>query len=245
MPAPDLMPQRQTQNAQYCSDLVRLRDEDRWLAARYADARAARSLFALYAFHSELKRVSGVVSEPLLGGIRLQWWRDALTEIRSGKTPHAHPVIEEIAKTGLSATSFVEGINAAIDARARSLYGQGFSSIDDLAEWLGQGEGAVDALGARLLGGDEDLAQAAAGAGAAFALAREGPRHMPERREDIMRRAESMWKEYAPRLRAAPPATAPAILHLSLTRIYLRQGAKPFPALKRLRLFAAMMTGRI
>jgi len=256
------MPKGSLQNAQYCADLVRARDEDRWLAAHYADARGARALMALYALHCELKRIPGAVSEPALGEIRLQWWRDGLAEIRGGKTPRAHPALEEIAQTRLLDAGFATGLNAVLDASARPLYGEGFRDIDDLAGWLGEADGAVDALAVRLLGGGDDLARAAAGAGAAFALAREGAQRMTAREgaqiitlregarhapdsNDIVRCAEDLWKEHAPRLRGAPSAVAPALLHLSLTGLYLRRGAKPFPALKRLRMFAAMISGRI
>ena len=35
-------------------------------------------IHALYAFSLEIARVREIVSEPLLGEIRFQWWRDAL-----------------------------------------------------------------------------------------------------------------------------------------------------------------------
>ncbi|NOX84256.1 MAG: phytoene/squalene synthase family protein, partial [Alphaproteobacteria bacterium] len=39
----------------YCQGLVRRQDEDRWLAAGYAQGDAKRRLLALHAFHIELK----------------------------------------------------------------------------------------------------------------------------------------------------------------------------------------------
>lgn len=53
-------------------------DEDRWLSSRYAPAKKRRALIALYALHHELARVQTVVSEPTLGAIRFQWWRETL-----------------------------------------------------------------------------------------------------------------------------------------------------------------------
>ena len=235
----------QSQSAQYCSDLVRTRDEDRWLAAQYAPRGDRRRLLTLYALHCELRHIPAAVSEPPLGEMRLQWWRDALEEIRTGAKPRAHPVVEEIAFAGLADAGFTDDLNEAIHAAARPLYGERFPDIELLVSWLKRADGSVDKLAARLLGAGDEVIDAASGAGAAFALAREGLRLAPELKTDIARSVEALWLECAPRLQHAPASVVPAVLHLALTRIYLNRGAKPFPALKRLRLFAAMALGRI
>ncbi len=235
-----LMSDGQTHSQRYCADLVRARDEDRWLAAQYAHVKEARRLMALYAFHSELRRIPGAVSEPPLGEIRLQWWREALQELRDGKRARAHPVVEEIALAGLADADFADDVESLIAAAARPLYDAGFAGADDLAGWLRQSEGTLDTLGARLLGGDADLAAQAGEAGALFALAREGAWLAPDLAHDIQERLARPWAALR-----APAAVAPALLHLCLTRAYARRGRKPFPVLKRLRLFAAMAAGRI
>jgi phytoene synthase len=33
-------------------------------------------LFALYAFNAEVARIAETVREPMLGAIRLEWWRE-------------------------------------------------------------------------------------------------------------------------------------------------------------------------
>lgn len=229
-----------TQSAEYCSDLVRRSDEDRWLASQYAAPALKRALLALYAFQVELRRIPSAVSEPPLGEIRLQWWREAFEEIRDGKKPRAHPVVEAIAAVGLAAPVHGARVEAAIDAAAAPLYGEGFSSVAALEEWLRAAEGGFDALAARLAGGGDDLAEAAASAGAAFALAREGRGLAPALGEEATARAKALYGHHAPALRAAPAEIAPALLHLSLTPPYLKHGDKAFPARKRLRLFRAM-----
>lgn len=238
------MSDEQMHGMRFCSDLVRRRDEDRWLAARYADAAGARRLLALYAFHGELRRIPAAVSEPPLGEIRLQWWREALGELRDGKRPRAHPVVEEIAAAGLAGGGFAADIDALIDAAARPLYGVGFSDIDDLTGWLRRAEGTVDAVAVRLLGGDAALAAQAAEAGAVFALAREGRMLAPGLKDDIARRGRELRRTPAG-LNPAPAAATPALAHLALTHAYLKRGQKPFPLWKRVRLFMAMATGRI
>ena len=53
-------------------------DRDRYLADLFAPEAARPHLFALHAFNARLRGSATASSEPTLGEIRLQWWRDAL-----------------------------------------------------------------------------------------------------------------------------------------------------------------------
>ena len=232
----------------HCDALLRGRDEDRWLAARYAPPPLRRRLVALYAFHSELRLIPSRVSEPALGEIRVQWHRDALAEIRDGKNPRAHPIIEEVAAAGLAGQAYAHWIDAAIDAAARPLYGEGFVDADDLFGWLRAADGAVDAVAIALCGGDENLSHVAQEAGAAFAAAREARVLAPN--IAWSQPAAALWRKAKPVLALAPDKCAPALAHLYLTPTYIKRDAAgksdngAFPLLKRLRLLAAIAVGR-
>ena len=67
-----------TVDTTYCEQVVRELDRDRWLACLFAPASHRPHLLALYAFHCEITRIRDLVSEPLPGEVRLQWWRDLL-----------------------------------------------------------------------------------------------------------------------------------------------------------------------
>ncbi len=228
----------------HCLSLVQARDEDRWLAARYAPPPTRDRLTALYALQSELRRVPGMVSEAPLGEIRLQWHRDALAEIRVGAEVRRHPIVEAVAQTGLAAAEFQDGLDAAIDAAARPLYAEGFSGSADLMSWLEEAEGAFDAMAIAAVSGDEDLSSAARRAGAAFAAAREGRRLAPNCWDETKAAALNLWRREAPTLRAAPAGCAPALAHLFLTPLYLKRGERPFPLAKRLRIFSVVAFGK-
>ena len=60
-----------------------------------ADRRAA--LWALFAFNHEIAKTREVVSEPMLGMMRLQWWRDEIGKIYGGKDFGKHEVLEPLA----------------------------------------------------------------------------------------------------------------------------------------------------
>jgi len=56
--------------------LVRRHDRDRYQTALFAPADRREAMFALYAFNYEIARVREIVTQPMLGQIRLQWWRE-------------------------------------------------------------------------------------------------------------------------------------------------------------------------
>ncbi|MEM9495280.1 MAG: squalene/phytoene synthase family protein [Pseudomonadota bacterium] len=228
--------------AQYCADLVKQRDEDRWLAANYAPAAQRRRLFALYAFHIELKQTPSQVSEAPLGEIRLQWRRDALADIRASKPSRAHPVIEEAAAAGLADERFADLIDPAIDANARLLYGADFTDVDDLANWLAASESYVDVAAFRLLGGAGDDEDNVRRYGLGFALAREGRGLAPALADAVTARAREIVSEAGSW--RVPADQAPALAHLALTRRYVR-AERAFLIGKRIRLFKAVATGRL
>ena len=119
----------------YCAAEVRRADYDRFLAALFAPAPAREGLFALYAFNHEVAKVRETVSEPMLGQIRLQWWREAIDGLYAGKA-RAHPVVEALARDarvregGLSRAHF----DRLIDAREFDLAGRAPATLAELEE---------------------------------------------------------------------------------------------------------------
>ena len=73
--------------------LVRQHDRDRFQTVLFAPAAERETLFALYAFNYEIARVRESVTEPMLGLIRLQWWRDVIDAAYSGATPRRHDIV--------------------------------------------------------------------------------------------------------------------------------------------------------
>ena len=75
-----------------CAEQVRRQDRERYLTALFAPAERREDLFALYTFNHEVAKTAEVVSEAMVGRIRLQWWREAIAEIYDGR-PRAHGVV--------------------------------------------------------------------------------------------------------------------------------------------------------
>ena len=77
-------------------ELVRRHDRDRYQTALFAPAGRREALFALYAFNYEIARVRESVTQPMLGQIRLQWWREVIDAAYAGAVPRRHEVAEPL-----------------------------------------------------------------------------------------------------------------------------------------------------
>ena len=94
---------------------LRMNDGDLYLCHLFTPAAQRERMLALYAAYTEIARVPSEVSEPMVGAIRLQWWRDAL-----GATPDASsasPFVAALAACDLN----VENIACLIDGRMSAL----------------------------------------------------------------------------------------------------------------------------
>jgi phytoene synthase len=169
----------------YCARQVRRLDRDRYLTCLFAPAARRQGLFALYAFNLEVARTAEVVSEPMLGKIRLQWWRDALEEIHAGR-PRRHEVIEPLAAAvrayGLTRAHF----ERLIEAREFDLEQEPPESLAGLEDYAEATSAGLVLLALEVLGpGDEAGRRAGRHVGIAWALAgllRAVPFHARHRR---------------------------------------------------------------
>lgn len=126
----------------YCADLVRLQDHDRYLTVLYAAESVRPALFALYAFNVELARVREQVSQPMLGDIRLTWWREGLETVYAGE-PRNHPVLQALANRVASAGVPQALLEQCIEARLSDVYGEQPSTIAELRSYADLSGGAM------------------------------------------------------------------------------------------------------
>jgi NADH dehydrogenase [ubiquinone] 1 alpha subcomplex assembly factor 6 len=101
--------------------LVRRHDRDRFQTVLFAPAARREALFTLYAFNYEIARVRESVHEPMLGQIRLQWWREAIEAAYRGAAPRRHEVVEPLSAAIATRGLGRERFDRLIDARERDL----------------------------------------------------------------------------------------------------------------------------
>ncbi|MGH6841017.1 MAG: phytoene/squalene synthase family protein [Methylocella sp.] len=115
----------------FCEGLLRREDKDRWLASLFVPPRFRPHIHALHAFSLETARVGKIVSEPLLGEMRIQWWRDALDGTNDGEAK-ANPVAAALLDTIVRFDLPKAPLRELISARRADLYGDPVQSVEAL-----------------------------------------------------------------------------------------------------------------
>jgi len=168
----------------YAAAALRKQDPDRYLTALFAGERR-EALFALYAFNLEIARTREAVREPMMGLIRLQWWRDVLGEIAQGKV-RAHEIVRPLADAIASHGLTLELFERLIAARERDLDAEPPADLASLIEYAKNSSGALSELALEVLGKPSPaLREAGQAAGIAWSLTgliRAVPFHASQRR---------------------------------------------------------------
>lgn len=155
----------------HCDALLRRDDPDRWLASLFLPSEKRPHVHALYAFSLEIARVRRWVSEPILGEIRFQWWREILAGERESEA-EANPVAAALTDTLARCALPREPLLALIDARLFDLYGAPMPSVEMLESYAKATVGQLFQLAAAILDrkAGAELAEAASHAGIAYAI---------------------------------------------------------------------------
>lgn len=155
------------------AEQLRRADRDRFVLALLAPPQRRPALFALFAWHVELARVPFMVSDPMAGAVRLQYWHDLVLADDPMAAARGHPMAEELATRVLPDLSAKDRglLVALLEACIEDLPPD--PPPDDAAV-LGLADrtsGALSQIAARLLGVDDpDSLTVARHAGTAWGL---------------------------------------------------------------------------
>ncbi len=146
----------------YEGDLVRQYDRDRFLTSLFAPPALRPRLHTLYAFHVEVSRIRETVTEPLIGQMRIQWWRDVLDALKQEEPPpKGHPVAEPLALL-IEQTDLPFGMfNALLDARAQDVAEEPVETLSQLKEYSHGTSSVLSLLALRCLGVFDDTTEEA------------------------------------------------------------------------------------
>lgn len=136
----------------------------------YAPRSHRHRLQICLALQSEFARICHIASEPLIGEIRLSWWRERLQSLWHDGAAASHPLLQALAEIDLPQHLPFDYIEQLVEAYVAQLYEQ---SAEDASTQLtantAQGSAVLaEAMGWLLTGRAEPAAQLA---GRAYALA--------------------------------------------------------------------------
>lgn len=150
---------------------VRRLDGDRFLTALFAPPEQREALFALYAFNAEVARIRETVTEPVLGQMRVQWWRDTLAGFGNPDAPPpAHPTARALGDVVTRYALPLEAFETLLDGRERDMDDRPIPDQETLAAYVDATGGGLAALAMQILGGDQTDQETARKVGSAFAL---------------------------------------------------------------------------
>lgn len=194
-------------------------ERDRYLAALLSPAAVREDLVALAAFAGDLARIPAFVSEPMLGEIRLQWWRDTVDAALSEPAVAAgHPIADTLARAIRRHSLPPRLVHDLIDAQVNRLDDHPFDDLDALTANLSSWDGGLFQLAWRILGGAGDAPAWLAAAGEVYGLSRcllEAPAELAQGRI-VLPRSSLAACGLSPEV-AAEPASAAQWRMLSVT----------------------------
>lgn len=152
--------------------IARDADPDRAIATLFASRDVRDDLFTLYAFNAELARIADQVSEPGLGAIRLQWWREAVERAAGGEAT-GHPVADAFGGVLARRRLSRDRIAGLIDARTFDVDETVMPDDRTLDAYLFDTTGGLFALAAQIVGAEGEKRDLVAQHGArAYGLVR-------------------------------------------------------------------------
>jgi phytoene synthase len=247
-----------------CAQIVERGDPARFRAVMAAPVAARAKLFPLYAFNVEVARAPWVTEEPMIAEMRLQWWRDALEEVRAGGPVRRHEVASPLGEI-LDAADATR-LDALVEARRWDIYRDPFEDMTQFRAHIEATSGGLLLTAARLLDGqapEAPLLQAGFAQGVAnwlLAVPRlEAAGRIPlvEGTQEAVRALalEALGALDTARRTALPKPARPACLALWQTRAVLKRAAQEparvaegrldlAPLEARLSLLSTALTGR-
>lgn len=206
----------------FCADQVRTRDFTSYAASLFVPREPQRAWLALAAFNSEIALIRDHVTQPLPGEIRLQWWRDTLTNTAAVAQADAlgNPIAAELLRAIAKYDLPIEALVRAIDAHVFDVYDDPMPDMAALEAHCRDTSAASYTLRAKILGGaSPQIASLAQHAGIADGLAEVMlalPRHAARRQlylpADLMNVHGAMAEEIF--LRQPSGALNEALAHL-------------------------------
>lgn len=119
----------------YIQAELKANDPERYLACLYLPEDIRHCAMTLYAFDAEIARIPHLVSEPMPGEIRIQWWRDL---IKSGGNAGSGPLAEVLLQIAKKHKLPLDVLDNMLEARIFDLYHDPMPDMGTYEGYLGE-----------------------------------------------------------------------------------------------------------
>ena len=154
---------------EYCRNRAAPSGSSFYYSVLFLPAESRLALTCLFAFYREIKESAEECSDPALGQIKLNWWRQEIANAFSGHPQHpvTHALLPATTRFGLShdlLLQLIEGVQS-------SVFKNRHADFQSLQDYCARTSGLAEQLAARILGlNDPDSLQHAQELGVAFGL---------------------------------------------------------------------------
>ncbi len=198
-------------------------DGDLYLCHLFAPGNKRDALLTLYHLYADIARIPASVSDPMIGAIRLQWWRDLLDSVATGESRGA-PIGEALLLYPFDKAALMP----LIDGREAAL-GEGARTLEQLEQEAGQIGPALMRLSAKVLDAEAPQ-ELLAEAGTGFELMR----LVPQAGESVAARAHEKLQAACATFNKMPRGRRKKLLPVFLPVGLARRHAAHFPRAKSL-----------
>jgi NADH dehydrogenase [ubiquinone] 1 alpha subcomplex assembly factor 6 len=123
-------------------DKLRSEDYARYLCSLYAVPHKRDALMALALLNAEIARIRDITAEPLVGEVRLTWWREAVDGLYAG-TCRKHDVLEALHNSHAPTHVPHALLDSMIEARIEDIYDSSPTTIAALKDYMGATSGQL------------------------------------------------------------------------------------------------------
>jgi len=120
---------------EFIQEELKANDPEHYLACLYMPEEIRHCAMTLYAFNAEIARIPFLVSEPMPGEIRIQWWRDLL---KSGGNVGSGPLAEALLQVCENYNLPRDVLDNALEARIFDLYQDPMPDMGTYEGYLGE-----------------------------------------------------------------------------------------------------------
>ena len=110
-----------TPNDAFLAQQLRRLDYERYLLSLLAPSFRRHALWAILALNLELSRIPDMVSQPVLGQMRLAWWRDAIRRALHQRESGGNPVLEGLMAAAAHGLIDEAALNGLVDGHEQLL----------------------------------------------------------------------------------------------------------------------------
>ena len=134
---------------EFCRTQFKEDEPERYFISLFAPKNVHASLWGIFAFNSELSRITNTVTEPMIGRIRLQWWRESLEKLEENKG-RGHYILQSLQIPLALKKTTLSDLISLIDSREIEFEERGSCDIEKILKYADSTLGLLTELSAKI-----------------------------------------------------------------------------------------------